>query len=303
LQDVCADGSIFVDRDGAHFEHVLEYMRDSVVAVAEPGSRPSINLLRALKREFGFYSIELYVEQPMESHQPEVALMMGGQNACIASATTERYDTSSGHSSIAAAMSTARCMFGACTLAGVIYVTGGFSAVSMRTLSSVEKYTLSTDSWSTVAALSSAVFQHAAVAVGSAMYVLGGSYGGVCSASVLKFDSTQGTWSQVEPMPAARRLHAACAIGNDIYIYGGRDPEGRNASVFKFDTETNIWSTLELMPLPCFNHSVSVLDGDQVFGAGDDGKGVLQFSTASGIWSTLGSTSNNKRGCATFLLR
>jgi hypothetical protein len=28
VQDVCMDGSIFVDRDGEHFGHVLEYMRD-----------------------------------------------------------------------------------------------------------------------------------------------------------------------------------------------------------------------------------------------------------------------------------
>jgi hypothetical protein len=33
-QDVCADGSIFVDQDGEHFSHVLEYMRDGVVSVA-----------------------------------------------------------------------------------------------------------------------------------------------------------------------------------------------------------------------------------------------------------------------------
>jgi hypothetical protein len=36
-QDVCEDGSIFVDRDGEHFSHVLEYMRDGYVAVAESG--------------------------------------------------------------------------------------------------------------------------------------------------------------------------------------------------------------------------------------------------------------------------
>jgi hypothetical protein len=54
-QDVCADGSIFVDRDGENFGYVLEYMRDGVVSVAEPGACPSTSLLRALKREFGFY--------------------------------------------------------------------------------------------------------------------------------------------------------------------------------------------------------------------------------------------------------
>jgi hypothetical protein len=37
-QDVCEDGAIFVDRDGEHFGHVLEYMRDGVVSVAEAGA-------------------------------------------------------------------------------------------------------------------------------------------------------------------------------------------------------------------------------------------------------------------------
>jgi hypothetical protein len=34
-QDVCNDGSIFVDRDGEHFGHVLDYMRNGMVSVAE----------------------------------------------------------------------------------------------------------------------------------------------------------------------------------------------------------------------------------------------------------------------------
>jgi hypothetical protein len=62
-QDVCDDGSIFVDRDGEHFGHVLEYMRDGVVSVAAPGACSSVSLLRALKREFGYYCIELVAEE------------------------------------------------------------------------------------------------------------------------------------------------------------------------------------------------------------------------------------------------
>jgi hypothetical protein len=69
-QDVCDDGSISVDRDGEHFGHVLEYMWDGHVSVAEPGAEPSVSLLRTLKREFGFYCIELCVEAPVE---PEMA--------------------------------------------------------------------------------------------------------------------------------------------------------------------------------------------------------------------------------------
>jgi hypothetical protein len=53
-------------------------MRDGVVAVAEPGTCPSVSLLRALKREFGFYCIELVVEQAVEPEQPEVVYVVGG---------------------------------------------------------------------------------------------------------------------------------------------------------------------------------------------------------------------------------
>jgi hypothetical protein len=302
-QDVCTDGSIFVDRDGEHFGHILEYMRDCVISMAEPGARPSVSLLRALKREFGFYCIELYAEQPTQTREPEVALVMGGYRTGGTLASMERYDLSSGQWSAAAAMSTTRYGFGACMLAEELYVTGGFSTDPSGALSSVEKYTPSSDTWSAVAPLPSTRCEHAAVAVGSAIYVLGG-YASIelqGLASVLKFDSTQGTWIAVEPMPAPRRGHSACAIGSDIYIFGGY---GGYKSTFKFDTEANTWSTLAPMPLACYSHSVSVLDGDMVYivAAGTNGKGVLRFDTASCIWSTLGPTSGNKRGSATFVV-
>jgi hypothetical protein len=82
-QDVCADGSIFVDRDGEHFGHVLEYMCDGVISVEEPGAHPSIRLLRVLKREFGFYCVEPCAEQHTEPQQPEVALVMGGHHVYL----------------------------------------------------------------------------------------------------------------------------------------------------------------------------------------------------------------------------
>jgi hypothetical protein len=139
-QDVCADGSIFVDRDGEHFGHVLEYMRDGVVSVVEPGARPSVPLLRALKREFGFCCIELCVEQLMEPDQPELALVIRGYHAGSTLASMERYDLSSGQWIVAAAMSTTRSIFGACMLAGELYVTGGYSTDIHGPLSSVEKH-------------------------------------------------------------------------------------------------------------------------------------------------------------------
>jgi hypothetical protein len=66
-QDVCIDGSIFIDRDGELFGHVLDFMRDGVLTVAEQGGPPSVNLLRRLKREFGFFSI---VPRPSDLFDP-----------------------------------------------------------------------------------------------------------------------------------------------------------------------------------------------------------------------------------------
>jgi hypothetical protein len=62
-QDVCEDGSIFIDRDGMLFGHILQYMRDDVVAVVEQDKFPKVGLLRRLKREFNYFSIELYADQ------------------------------------------------------------------------------------------------------------------------------------------------------------------------------------------------------------------------------------------------
>jgi hypothetical protein len=220
-QDVCNDGSIFVDRDGEHFGHVLEYMRDGVVSVADLGACPSVSLLRLLKREFGFYCIELVAEEPAEPAQPEAAFAMGGYGPD--STSMERYDAASGQWSAVAAMGTGRRHFGACVVLGEIYVSGG--ADSGAEILSMEKYSPSSDSWTTVAALPEARGAHSAVAVGSAMYVLGGVRGRASLASVLKYDSVHDEWSQVAPMPGVRCDAAACAVGSDIFVFGGRDTQ------------------------------------------------------------------------------
>jgi hypothetical protein len=294
---VCDDGSIFVDRDGEHFGHVLEYMRDGVVTVADPDARPSVLLLRALKREFGFYCIEL--PAPL---QPEMAYVMGDFNRvvnCTAFllSSMERYDASTGQWSVVAAMGTARSCIGACTIAGELYVTGGRDN-ARNVLSSVEKYSPSSDTWSAVAPMPEARAEHAAVAVGSAMYVLGGIVHNAPTARVLKFDFVQATWSEVSPMPVAKRYFAACAIGSDIFVFGGKGSGnnrefGDQDSVFKLDTVANAWSTLAPMPHGAYFHSASVLDGQvYIVGVGCE---VLRFDPALGAWSTLASTSENRK--------
>jgi hypothetical protein len=299
-QDVCSDGSIFVDRDREHFGHILQYMRDGVVSVAEAAARPSVSLLRALKREFGFYCIELSAEEALEPAQPEMAFVMGGVNddddRSDTLLTMERYDVSSGQWSAATAMSTRRFSFGACAVVGEICVTGGIDQDS-NLLSSVEKYSPSSDIWSTASFISflpEPRFRHVQIAVGSVLYVLGG-YTEVdgtlhVTASVLKLENMQGIWSVVAPMPEPRHDFATSIVGSDIYVFGGRGNANRKQrSVYKYDTEANAWSTLAPMPNAEFGHSATELGGMiYVVGAGDDDAyGLLRHDPASGVWSTL----------------
>jgi N-acetylneuraminic acid mutarotase len=290
-QDVCTDGSILVDRDGEHFGHVLECMRDGHVSVAEADARPSVSLLRALKREFGFYCMELYAEQPEQGvfyEQAELVFVVGGvgDNNEILSCM-ERYDNTSGQWSVMAAMSTARFSFGACVVAGELYVTGGFDG-RLVNLSSVEKYSPSSDTWSSVTPLATARSHHASAAVGPAVYVFGGFDGEECSASVLKFDSTRGTWSEVAPMPKATYAHAVGMVGSDIYVFGGYDLRGvQQCSVYRYDTAEGAWTTLAPMPIVGACLGVTALDGQTYITGVHTGGRVLRFYPASGMWGSF----------------
>jgi hypothetical protein len=259
-QDVCNDGSIFVDRDGEHFGHVLEYMRDGVVSVAEPGAKASMSLLRLLKRELCFYYIELMAEPQ------EVAFAVGGYtgNDNLALASMERYDAASGVWQAASPMAAARATFGLCELAGEIYVTGGVSVCHKR-LASVERYNPSLDTWSAALAMPHPRFVHCACAVGDAMYVVGGFEGiageGRTVGSVLRFDRRTQTWSEMAPMPAARNYGGACVVGNDIFFLGGCDVEDQATSTnYRFSTDTNTWA-LAPMPEARCSHSMCALEG------------------------------------------
>jgi hypothetical protein len=304
-QDVCVDGSIFVDRDGEHFGHVLEYMRDGVVSVAEPGAGPSVSLLRVLKREFGFYCIKLSTES--DPVQPEVAYVMCGygeddEDQIVTIACMERYDASSGQWSSTAAMRYEKDSVAACVVAEELYVSGGKDQ-NEHLMSSVEKYSPSSDTWSTVTPLPEARSDHAAVAVGSAMYVLGGLVDDVAIASVLKYDSVQGAWGELAPMPKARTYLAACAVGSDIFVFGGYGGGGVNyTSVFKFDTVANEWSILAPMPASCRFHSAVVLKGLVYIVGASWGYDMLRFDPVTEAWSTLAPTSMNRQGGSCFVL-
>jgi hypothetical protein len=240
----------------------------------------------------------------VDFEQAETAYVMGGRGIILSS--MERYDVASGQWTAPANMGSTRCAFGACVIAGEIYVIGGMSAGYM-TLASVEKYSPLSDIWSTVAPMPVARFCHVAVAVGSAMYVLGGfSMGEGTGVDVFKFDSTQGTWREVAPAPGVITKSAGVAVGTEIYIFGGEDENDvrlKKDCVYKYDTVADIWSTLAPMPRDGSCHSASICNGlVYIVGAGRTGQDVLCFDPTSAEWTTLRPTTSGRANCATFVL-
>jgi N-acetylneuraminic acid mutarotase len=192
-------------------------------------------------------------------------------------------------------------------MAGMIYVIAGLGS-DCQDLSSVEKYSPSSNTWSTVASLPAGRSHTTAITVGSDIFVLGGTLFEGVSASVLKYDSVQDSWSEVAPMPEGRFFHVACAIGADIYVIGGfsvtHDARGQ-FSVFKYESKANNWSTLAPGPMPVTLEcsSASVMDGlIYIVGVGDNGHGVLRFDPASGAWSNLSPTLQNRTYGNAFVL-
>jgi N-acetylneuraminic acid mutarotase len=308
-QDVCPDGSIFVDRNGEHFSHVLEYMRDGVVSVARPRARPDVSLLRALKREFGFYSIELCTEP----EQVDMAFAFAGayqddnNDFSVCMSDMERYDESSGQWSAVASMITGRHSFSASACKGELYVAGGWGEEEQVRLSSVEKYSPSSNTWSAVTQLPDARVGHSSVVVGPSMYVMCGEGGqGVNTTAMLKFDTTLGTWSQLAHTLESRAFSAACAVGSDIYVFGGHGDYLREDSVLIYDTLADTWRELAPMPQGCEGHSASLIDGFvYIVGVGygqHDGRTVLRYDPLSGVWTRRAPTSQNRQHGCSFLL-
>jgi N-acetylneuraminic acid mutarotase len=306
--DRSEDSSIFIDRDGKHFGQVLEYLRDGVVSVAERDlSELDVGELRWLKREFGFFCIEL------SAGPQEVAFVVGGVVGNTRMASMERYDALSGEWREEGPMAIARSEFGLCALSdGVLYATGGAASDELR-LATVERYDPCLDSWSAAPSMPRPRYAHSAFAVGDAMYVVGGivqDEEGGCETvnSVLKFDCRMQAWSEVASVPAERDNAGACVLGSDIYIFGGKSESGAPTSTtYRFNTETNEWATLAPMSEATSQDSVSVLDGlIYVMGGLDSDENFIssihRFDPLGNLWTAVESMSVARTSLGSFVL-
>jgi N-acetylneuraminic acid mutarotase len=285
------DGSVFIDRDGSAFGHVLAYLQDGVVAA---GCENDARLLGRLKRDFDFYCIELVEERTM-------VLAVGGfGNSNNAVSTMERYDRQQDSWTAAASMCQARFRFGSCMIAGELYVTGGITTDSTK-LATVERYS---NAWSSVASMPQARYGHETCEIGGAMYVLGGNL-----LHTWKYDAGTDTWSEVAPMPAGRNYTAACAIGSDIYVIGGNSQLNSivlTAEVYKYSVDSNNWSTVSPMSTARAYHGACVLGGMIYVAGGQDAadvnlSSVLRYDPSSDTWSTVAAMSQARAGHAVFV--
>jgi hypothetical protein len=169
--DPSEDGSIFIDRDGEHFGHVLEYVRDDVMSLAKRDtSELDVGMLQRLKQEVDFYCIDVVEMQ-------DVAYVVVGNNPKpddFTVASVERFAAVSGLWRGAAPMSSERFDYGLCELANELYLTGG-NDDDCNSLATVERYDPVLDSWSAVPPMPGPRSGHCACGIGDVLYVLGGS--------------------------------------------------------------------------------------------------------------------------------
>ena len=272
------DGSVFIDRDGSRFGYVLDYFRDGVVAVDAQGDS---RLLRQLKREFGFYAIDLYEEQ-------EVAFAAGGRGS--PSSSVERYDPMSNTWTAVSPMSTSRTFLGMCAMSGQLYVSGGRG--NAGGLATVERYTPSTDTWTPVAAMPSARWSHCACAVDGLMYVMDGHRSGERLRTMIRYTPETDSWSEMASMPGARCLFGACVLGRDIFVVGGVDESiDPSSTVYRYSVDANHWDTVAPLPEAADGLGVCALDGMMYAAGGLDDSGGLssmhRYDPTSDSWAPL----------------
>jgi hypothetical protein len=285
-QRTLADGSHFIDRNAEHFPHVLTFMRDGILTVNEIGARPTTMLLRAVKREFEFYGIEVVVYVDEES---EIAMFIGGNQGPT---NVEQFMMPEEPSR---QMGTTRSHFGAAVIDGDIYVTGGIN--QLESLSSMEIFSHETGLWSDGPPMPVPASHHVLVAVGQDLYNIGGLRDEDDDMIVMKFHGRSKTWHLLHTKPLTGTFSECtfAVVGTIIYFFDTVE------SVFTFNTTTEVWHKLPDMPSASFTYgsSASVCDGF-IYIVGPHG--LTCFDPDSEVCTTLASPLLKPEDASTFVL-
>lgn len=159
----------------------------------------------------------------------------------------------------------ARGEHGVGTLAGEVYILGGFTPA---VTSSVQAYSPDTEQWRDVADFP-VVFHHPNVAtVDNKLYVVGfhaGSGQRKGDPGSYVYDPDVNQWQAVAPMPPETARGASCVTtyAGKVYVFGGtNDVALPDASVY--DPALDEWETLPFLPATR-HHCVAATVGEQIY--------------------------------------
>jgi hypothetical protein len=192
-----------------------------------------------------------------------------------------------------APMPTPRSEMAGAELDGIVYVPGGFGALT-ATLSTFESYDPSEDTWTTLPSLPSGVHHAGVAAAGGLVFVMGGFSGLDFSSgtdSVWAYDPARSAWQELDPMPGRRGAHALVALDDVVYVVGGVGDAPQE--VWAYEVATGTWST-DHAPLPApREHLAAVAHGGRIYAIAGRWRGVGNLATmaayepGAGEWSDL----------------
>jgi N-acetylneuraminic acid mutarotase len=179
----------------------------------------------------------------------------------------------------------ARSEMPAVSLAGLIYVPGGFGGESH-----FERYDPATDQWQPLTEMPGGRHHLMAAVYGEQIYVFGGALAGTWTPTdtVWQYDPASDTWRELNPMPEQRLAGAAVSLGETIYVVGGA---GGSEALLAFRPDTGQWHApagpqqpREHVSAVAYQGELWVLGG-RWFGVGELATTEI-YDPASGIWRT-----------------
>jgi N-acetylneuraminic acid mutarotase len=175
--------------------------------------------------------------------------------------TLEAYDSAGNTWTAKAPMPTARQLFGAGVVNGVLYAVGGEDAGG-RYLNTVEAYDPQIDTWSTKAPMPTPREHLGVGVVNGILYAVGGFDNSSTSwlNTVEAYDPLTDTWTTKAPMPTGTAALAVVVIDNILYAVGGNDSRVF-ANLYAYDPATDLWTTRASMPTARWGLSAGALHG------------------------------------------
>ena len=181
----------------------------------------------------------------------------------------------------------------AVTLAGRVYVLGGFSGTTNGPTSAVRVFDPGSKKWSTAQPLPAPRGGHAAVVLDGKIHVLGGGNDVSTLADHLVFDPRSNTWTKLAPLPRSEGSVAAVVFGGRIYAIGGRSGFDDYGDTYVYDAATDSWSKGPRIP-PRGTAGAAVLgNAIYVFGGESQPKGavlgdVYRLRAGQSRWERVG---------------